>query len=348
MLPLRVLGAVTTAVGAAAAALVAAGPASAAPGTWVALGDSYSSGTGTGSYLADGTSCQRSVYAYAPLIASSKGLPLNLRACSGATTADVTNVQLGALGTDTGFVTITAGGNDTGFADVLTECAKPAWAGNCNAAIDRGLNVANTVLPGRLSALYGAIRSRAPQARVVVAGYPRIFNGQDCNALTWFSPTEEARLNASADLLNSKLAAAARAAGFAYSSPVAAFVGHAVCDRPEWLNGLSYPVSESYHPNRAGHSAGYTPLVSTALTGSPLTVTAAVRQRAAASAERLAARQRAYAAADRTITPKVFRAPDLDSPELRAAAARAGVDVTSRASVDAGDRLYQARQDSQR
>ena len=43
--------------------------------------------------------------------------------------------------------------------------------------------------------------------------------------------------------------------------------GHAVCDEPEWINGLSNPIRESYHPNRAGHSSGYTPLVSPLLTG---------------------------------------------------------------------------------
>ena len=38
------------------------------------------------------------------------------------------------------------------------------------------------------------------------------------------------------------------------------FVGHAVCDTTEWLNGLSSPTSESYHPNRTGHASGYLPL----------------------------------------------------------------------------------------
>ncbi len=35
--------------------------------SYVALGDSYSSGTGTRTYISDGTSCQRSVYAYPSL-----------------------------------------------------------------------------------------------------------------------------------------------------------------------------------------------------------------------------------------------------------------------------------------
>ena len=39
--------------------LLAPAPAHAAPPSYVALGDSYSSGVGTRSYLADGTTCQR-------------------------------------------------------------------------------------------------------------------------------------------------------------------------------------------------------------------------------------------------------------------------------------------------
>jgi len=53
----------------------------AATGGYVALGDSYSSGTGTRDYLADGTSCQRSARAYPSLTASARGLDLNFRAC---------------------------------------------------------------------------------------------------------------------------------------------------------------------------------------------------------------------------------------------------------------------------
>ena len=73
------------------------GPAHAAGTSYVALGDSYSSGTGTRTYISDGTSCQRSVYAYPSLDRGAQGPTLNFRACSGATVADVTNTQLSAL-----------------------------------------------------------------------------------------------------------------------------------------------------------------------------------------------------------------------------------------------------------
>ena len=41
----------------------------------------------------------------------------------------------------------------------------------------------------------------------------------------------------------------------------------AVCDADEWINGLSNPIGESYHPKATGHAGGYTPAVSPLLTG---------------------------------------------------------------------------------
>ncbi|RBY96596.1 SGNH/GDSL hydrolase family protein [Blastococcus sp. TF02-8] len=325
-------------------ALGTAVPAQAAGPGYVALGDSYSSGTGTRTYLADGSSCQRSVYAYPSLVAASKGYDLNFRACSGAKVADVTSLQLSALSSSTAYVTISVGGNDAGFADVMTTCAQPAWASDCNGAIAGAQSIITGPLPGRLSTLYAAIRSKAPQATVVVAGYPRIFNGEDCNALTWFSPDEETRLNAMADLLNARIATAASAAGFRFVNPTTAFTGHAVCDDVEWVNGLSSPVSESYHPNRSGQSSGYTPLVGGRLTGTTVTATASVLATAEASATELTAQQRGHAARDRAVRPAEFRAPDLTSPATKAAAARAGVDLSDRASIDAADARYAAEQ----
>ena len=342
MTTVRAMG-VAAACAAATSLVIIAAPAQAAT-SYVALGDSYSSGTGTRSYLSDGTSCQRSALAYPSLIAAAKGLTLNFRACSGAKVADVTNTQLSALSSSTTHVSISVGGNDAGFASVLTECALPAWASNCNGAIDTAQSYITNVLPGRLATLYTSIRSKAPNAKVVVVGYPRIFQGEDCNAFTWFSPSEEARLNQMADLINSKTSAAAGAKAFGFANPTSRFIGHAVCDDAEWLNGLSNPVSESYHPNRPGHSSGYAPTVSPALTGSAFRSSSATLARAAASADRLAARQRTYAARDASITPERVLAPDLGSPDVRAAAARAGVDLTSRASIDAADRRYAVRQ----
>ena len=294
---------------------------------YVALGDSYSSGVGTRSYLDDGSSCQRSTYAYPSLISAARGYALNFRACSGATIPDVTNAQLSALSAATTYVTISVGGNDAGFADVLTECAQPWWMSSCDDAIDTAQAFITNTLPGKLATLYASIRSRATAAKVVVVGYPRIFNGEDCNAGTWFSPAEETRLNATADLMNSKTSSAAAAKGFAFADPTSRFVGHAVCDKPEWINGLSSPISESYHPNRSGQASGYTPLVSPLLTGIAQRPSAATLRSAAATGPALASLQREYAALDAGIEPQQFRVPDLTTRRARLAARDAGVDL---------------------
>ncbi|WP_295660160.1 SGNH/GDSL hydrolase family protein [uncultured Nocardioides sp.] len=323
--PARALAAAFTAVLLAASFLQA--PAQAAAPEYVALGDSYSSGTGTRSYLADGSSCQRSTSAYPALLAASRGWTLNFRACSGARIPDVRGTQLSALTSTTRYVTISVGGNDAGFADVLTECALPGWMSSCHRAVDRAQAFINGPLPGRLAGLYASIRSRAPYARVVVVGYPRIFMGEDCNAATFFSPAEQSRLNQTADLMNARTATQAATAGFRFADPTSAFLGHAVCDRAEWINGLSWPVTESYHPSVAGQGSGYTPTVSAQLTGVALRADGALMRASAAGAGALAVRQRKYAAADRTIRPKELTAPDLTTEAARSAAREAGIDL---------------------
>lgn len=334
-------------LGAAASALAlvaVANPATSAPASYVALGDSYSSGTGTRTYLNDGTNCQRSVYAYPSLIATAKGYALSFRACSGAKIPDVTGGQLAALNTSTNYVTLSVGGNDAGFASVLTECALPGWMSNCNRKIDTAQSYIRNTLPSALSSLYAQVRTKAPNAKVTIVGYPRIFNGEDCNAFTWFSPQEESRLNQTADQLNALLSSQASAKGFSFANPTGAFIGHAVCDSPEWLNGLSSPISESYHPNRAGHASGYTPLVSPRLTGATITANATLLRSAAASSTKVAKDAKVHAAADRKIKPAVVSTPDLTTAAAKAAAKRAGVELASRASIDAADRLWSARE----
>lgn len=281
---------------------------------YVALGDSYASGVGTGSYLDDDSGCQRSALAYPSLIAKARGYALRFRACSGATISHVRGSQLDALGPRTRYVTVSVGGNDAGFASVLTTCATPWWLAACDPAVDRAEAFVRTTLPDRLETLYDEVRERAPRAKVVVVGYPRVFMGEDCNLGTWFSADEQERLNATADLLDTQLAAAARAAGFAFADPRSRFTGHAVCDDPEWLNGLSRPITDSYHPSAAGHADGFVPLVRPLLTG------AAARSGATSSPPVAAARS----AGTRTAP---FRRPDLHTAAAERAAKRHGIDI---------------------
>jgi lysophospholipase L1-like esterase len=236
-----------------------AGAGSAFADKYVAMGDSYSSGTGTRTYY--DTGCQRSVTSYPYLLSQRRAnTQLTFAACSGAKTGDVLNTQVSSVTSDTKIVTITIGGNDAGFSSVITECAKPAWMSNCAGKVTTAQNYIRNTLPGQLNNVYNQIRTRAPSATRIALSYPRVFNGEDCNAATWFSPDDESRLNQTADILRDVTRTAATAYGMVFKDAIPPFIGHAVCG-DEWLNGLSNPVGESYHPNTKGHELGYLPLV---------------------------------------------------------------------------------------
>lgn len=234
---------------------------------YVALGDSYSSGTGTRTYYDSG--CQRSTTSYPYLLHNAHpDWTFVHAACSGAKTGDVISTQSASLTADTNWVTYTIGGNDAGFSSVITECAQPGWLSDCDGAIDAAQAYIQNTLPGRLDLVNNTIKSKSPNATVIALDYPRLFNGTDCNAFTWFSGAEMTRLNQTADMLKTQVSAAATRAGanFVFRDVIPPFIGHAVCDggsasATEWINGLSNPVGESYHPKTTGHASGYYPVV---------------------------------------------------------------------------------------
>lgn len=242
--------------------LLVVGPAQAAPLTYTALGDSYSSGVGTRNYFSDSGSCYRSPVAYPVLTANSTGAQLTFAACSGARIPDIAG-QTASLNASTGLVTISIGGNDAGFVDVITRCALP-WPWTCWGQINTANDFIRNTLPGQLDGVYDMIRAKAPNANVIVVGYPRIFNGEECNFGARISSGEQAELNKSADLLTNVIGARAAAHGFGFVDPRSAYTSHAICDDVEWVNGLSNPIMESYHPNAAGQS-GYARLLQTRL-----------------------------------------------------------------------------------
>ncbi|MGH8791474.1 MAG: SGNH/GDSL hydrolase family protein [Stackebrandtia sp.] len=250
-----------TLVGAASALLIAgfAAPAQAQATEYSALGDSYASGLGTREYFDE--DCKKSNLAYPALIADANGYALDFAACSGAKVPDVANNQLGGLSDSTGRVTLSVGGNDIGWGDVVASCAKP-WPYTCWGDIDEAERKIREELPGALDGLYGEVRAAAPNAQVAIVGYPRLFNETDeCNAISRISPEEQVELNDGADLLSDTIAGVAANHGFDYVDVRDPFTGHAVCDDPEWINGTSDPIDESYHPNRDGHASGYAPAV---------------------------------------------------------------------------------------
>jgi len=248
-------------------AFVLASAAQAMATKYVALGDSYSSGTGTRTFFEP--ECQRSVHAYPYLLHEAHpSWTFTDAACAGATTSTLLGSQVSSVTSETNWVTYTIGGNDAGFSHVITECALPSWLSDCTGAINEAQSIIKNTLPARLDSVNAAIKSRAPNAKVIVLDYPKLFNGEDCNALTFFSSSEESRLNETAEMLRTQLSAAAARAGsnFIFKDVIPAFIGHAVCDggggsSTEWINGLSNPTSESYHPKVTGHLDGYYPVV---------------------------------------------------------------------------------------
>jgi lysophospholipase L1-like esterase len=238
---------------------IAAPAAASAADRYVALGDSYASGVGTGSYTLS-SSCKRSVYAYPYLVAQQRGdTSLVFVACSGATTADVVANQLGSVDSATTIVTITVGGNDIRFADLIYQCT----LSDCSATLDSTRSSLESTLGARLDSLYAAIKQRAAAAaKIIVVGYPRIFNGSSCFGNLGISAAERTKANQLADTLDQTIAAHAATAGVTYRSATAAFGSHPVCSLSPWVSGLNlFATMESYHPNRNGQSLGYVPLV---------------------------------------------------------------------------------------
>ncbi|MBP5894670.1 SGNH/GDSL hydrolase family protein [Streptomyces scabiei] len=226
---------------------------------YVALGDSYSSGVGAGSYLSSSGDCKRSTKAYPYLWAAANSpSSFNFTACSGARTGDVLANQLGPLGPGTGLVSVSVGGNDAGFSDVMTTCVLQSDS-SCLARINTAKAYVDSTLPGRLDEVYSAISAKAPAAHVVVLGYPRFYQlGGTCPGL---SQAKRSAINNAADYLNTALAKRAADHGFTFGDVRSAFTGHELCSGSAWLHSLNLlNVGESYHPKAAGQSGGYLPV----------------------------------------------------------------------------------------
>ncbi|MFD0333494.1 SGNH/GDSL hydrolase family protein [Streptomyces erythrogriseus] len=183
-------------------------------------------------------------------------------ACSGARTGDVLSGQLGPLSASTALVSISVGGNDAGFADVMTTCVLQSDS-SCLSRIATARAFVDSTLPGRLDGVYTAIRDRAPNAHVVVLGYPRFYRlGTTCIGL---SETKRKAINDASDHLNSAIAARARAYGYTFGDVRTTFTGHEICSGNSWLHSVDWlNIGNSYHPKAAGQSGGYLPVLTSA------------------------------------------------------------------------------------
>lgn len=259
--PVRALTALAALLAIVLSVVLVPGAAQAATVNYVALGDSYSSGVGAGPY--DWSGCFRSQKSYAPLWAAANGVTsFKFPACGGAETADVINSQVNSLSTSTTLVTVTIGGNDAGFAEVIVSC-KFGSTSTCVNAVNQAKSFATSTLPGRLDRTYAAIRDRAPNARLIVLGYPRLFETNYCGLLA-MSIYKRTILNEAADLLASIIADRAAATGATFADARPYFAGHGVCGSDPWIRDVT-GVIEAYHPDADGYRYGYLPALNKVL-----------------------------------------------------------------------------------
>ncbi len=242
------------AAGALATAIALGLPAaSAAPAQLIehdALGDSYASGYGVAPY--DGR-CGRSDAAPAARLDGRMRIRLDdFVACAGATTVSMmSGGQLDALDEDTDLVTLSVGGNDVGWSQPVTACLVGDDA-QCAGALDATSGRIATVLPVLLDWVYAQVSARAPQAHVVVTGYPRLFSPEHGPYLR-ASPAEQEALNVAADLLNEVVAERAAAHGFELVDVTTRFLGHGVNAPDAWIRG---PAEHgAFHPDADGYAA---------------------------------------------------------------------------------------------
>ena len=238
--------------------LAAAAPADASATGYAALGDSYSSGVGSGSYISSSGDCEQSTLAY-PYLWQAANHPssFDFAACSGATTSDVLSSQLSGLNSSTGLVSISIGGNDAGFASTMETCVLDGTSA-CLSAVSTAESFTNTQLAGKLDSVYAAIHADAPNAHVVVLGYPHLYQVPgDC--LFGISDTSRNAINGAADDLDGVIANEAAKAGFAFADVRSAFNGHEICSDDSWLHSTTLPIDESYHPTSTGQADGYLP-----------------------------------------------------------------------------------------
>jgi hypothetical protein len=231
--------------------MLGASSAAAAAPSYIALGDSYASGDGTGVYY--NTSCYTSPDSYPPLVAAKEGYSLTFAACSGATTSTVISSQLGSLNGSTALVTIQVGGNDAGFSSVMESCA--LYYFTCQGSINSADSYIENSLPAALNTTYSDIRADAPNARVLVVGYPHLFtaSGSTCG-INLLTSSHEKSLNQTADLLDGVTASEASSHGFSFVDARNGFASHELCSSSPWLNNDTIPLQKSYHPNIAGES----------------------------------------------------------------------------------------------
>ena len=241
---------------------------------YVAMGDSYTALAGVGPFTDPG--CRRSQNNYPNLLARD----LNIKkftdaSCGGATSASLIQnqtlqnppasrpPQLDPLGKRTKLVTIGIGLNDYQLAYYLLYVCIPVngvrlptcgqylkqpqrtvdlYVGNMVAQVKRNLQ---------------DIRHAAPNARIVLVGYPRILaDGAECPAKLALPAAAADRLRSILKMVNVKYAGLARKVHVDYID-MWSVKGHDVCSDDPWMAGQANVPGKAlqFHPYESYHQA---------------------------------------------------------------------------------------------
>jgi lysophospholipase L1-like esterase len=229
---------------------------------YVALGDSYAAGIGAPPYVSSSGDCLQSNDGYPELLDSEKKIHLQANAtCPGATTSTVAGTQLSALTPGVELVTLTVGGNDLGFADLFETCSTPGQEAQCLIAITNAVTDEQlTDLYRDLTLLYGKVAKKAPNALIVVTGYPYLFEPDPNNPII-------TAFNAATAALNTTIETAVKAThndNIIYVDVTEQFEGHGIGSDDPFINGPTARFPEAFHPNAAGYRA-YAKAISAAI-----------------------------------------------------------------------------------
>ncbi|HEX7659313.1 MAG TPA: SGNH/GDSL hydrolase family protein [Pseudonocardiaceae bacterium] len=275
-LPGRRSVAVVGALTAVLTTVVGAGTAQAATPGYVALGDSYSAGSGVPPLAPDAPLiCARSAANYPHLVAAVDGYQLTDVTCGGATTSDMTTAQhrgvppqFDALTSTTSVVTIGIGGNDNGFfGHVLEKCSLVGLAGEvgvshgapCEKLFGDSLASDISSDAGAIGAALREIHSRSPHANVFLVGYPDVVpQSGGCYPAMPIANGDIAFLNRLETQLNSMLRTEAEQNGVSFVDTYTPTIGHDACQAPgvRWIEPLiGANGAVAVHPNAAGEAA---------------------------------------------------------------------------------------------
>lgn len=243
-------------------------------GSYVSLGDSYAAAYGV--KPADPASprgCARSANDLGHLVAARGGYRLTDVACSGARTADLSRNQPGtgahaqaaALGPGTRLVTLMIGGNDSSvFGRAVGQCSKLGFEADGAGSPCRttyGAEFTSTITKVTYPALVTAFRTaraKAPNARIVAVGYPRLLPASGgCYPTMPLGAGDVAYLDGIERALNDAVSRAARVTGVTYVDAYAASTGHDACAKPEsrWVEPVLGGTGMAAHPNARGVAA---------------------------------------------------------------------------------------------